>query len=215
MRKFWMLLLSAMMAMTFTACGSSNAGNSAPKSGSEKQTVEQNKPETANASSAQTGKILVAYFSCSGNTKTLAETTAKAIGADIYEIVPEKVYTAQDLNYNDEGTRATVEQKDDKARPALKDKNANIAAYDKIVLAYPIWWGQAPRILDTFVESYDFSGKTMVAICTSGGSGIGSSADYLKSITRGSADWKTGKLFSSHASAEEIKSWWDSLGFKK
>ena len=141
----------------------------------------------------------------------MAETTAKVIGADLYEIVPEKAYTSEDLDYNNEGTRATVEQKDDNARPALKDKNANIAAYDRIVLAYPIWWGQAPRIIDTFVESYDFSGKTIIPICTSGGSGVGSSADYLKSITRGSANWKAGKLFGSRASAQEISSWWESL----
>ena len=215
MRKLWVLFLSVLMTLTFAACGASEAGSTAQKSGGTKPAAEQSKAEKPDAVPAKTNKALVVYFSCTGNTKALAETTAKAIGADLYEIVPEKAYTAEDLNYNDESTRATVEQKDDHARPALKDKNANIEAYDKIVLAYPIWWGQAPRILDTFVESYDFSGKTIVPICTSGGSDIGSSADYLKSITRGSANWKAGKLFGSHASAQEIKSWWESLGFGK
>ena len=216
MRKIWILFLSVLMTLTFAACGASEAGNTAQKPGSAKPAAEQqSKAEKTDVAPAKTGKTLVAYFSCTGNTKALAETAAKAIGADLYEIVPEKAYTAEDLNYNDESTRATVEQKNDNARPALKDKNANIAAYDKIVLAYPIWWGQAPRILDTFVESYDFSGKTIVPICTSGGSDIGSSADYLKSITHGSADWKTGKLFSSHASAQEIGSWLKELGIGK
>ena len=215
MRKLWVLFLSVLMMLTFTACGASEAGSTAQKPGGAKPATEQGKAEKPEAAPAKTSKTLVAYFSCTGNTKALAETTAKAIGADLYEIVPEKPYTAEDLNYNDEGTRATVEQKNDSARPALKDKNANIGAYDKIVLAYPIWWGQAPRILDTFVESYDFSGKTIVPICTSGGSDIGASADYLKSITRGSADWKAGKHFGSHASAQEIASWMEGLGIGK
>ncbi len=143
----------------------------------------------------------------------MAETTAKALGADLYEIRPEQPYTSQDLNYNDETTRATVEQKDDKARPALADKNAKIADYETIVLAYPIWWAQAPRIMDNFVESYDFTNKNMTAICTSGGSDIGSSADYLEKLAKGKAQWKPGKLFSSQASADEVKSWFKGLGF--
>ena len=158
-------------------------------------------------------KILVAYFSCTGNTKSLAETAAKVLSADVYEIRPETPYTAADLNYNDESTRATVEQKNDNARPALADKNANIEAYDTIVLAYPIWWGQAPRILDTFVESYDFSGKTIVPICTSGGSDIGSSADFLKGHTKGTANWKNGKQFSKSASEQELREWLNGSGF--
>ena len=207
MRKLWVLALSVMTIFTFAACGNTSAGSTAPK-------VE-DKQNTADAPTKKTNKTLVAYFSCTGNTRKLAETTAAAIGADLYEIVPAQPYTDNDLNYNDESTRSTVEQKDDKARPALKDKNANVAAYDCIVVAYPIWWGQAPRIVDTFMESYDFSGKTVVPVCTSGGSGIGSSGDYLKSITHGSADWKAGRLFRSNTSAQEIKNWWESLGIGK
>jgi hypothetical protein len=88
-----------------------------------------------------------------------------------------------------------------------------VADYDTIVLAYPIWWAQAPRIMDTFVESYDFTGKNLTAICTSGGSDIGSSADYLQKITKGQANWKPGKMFSPYAGAGEIKGWFDGLGF--
>lgn len=174
--------------------------------------AEQKKADTA-AAPAGKGKILVAYFSATGNTKQLAENTAKALKADLYEIRPAKPYTGEDLNYNDESTRATVEQKDDRARPELADKNAPVADYDTIVLAYPIWWSQAPRIMDTFVESYDFTGKNMTAICTSGGSDIGSSADYLQKLTKGKANWKPGRLFSPHVDEQEIKSWFDVLGF--
>ena len=207
MRKLWFIgltILTVVMAMGLTGCGT--------ESGKEEE-----KPAAANTQQAKPaeakGKNLVAYFSATGHTKTLAETTAKSLEADLYEIRPEQPYTSQDLNYNDETTRATVEQKDDKARPALSDKNANIADYETIVLAYPIWWAQAPRIMDTFVESYDFTGKKMTAICTSGGSDIGSSADYLEKITKGKAQWKPGKLFSPQASPEEVKSWFDGLGF--
>ncbi|EEX67996.1 flavodoxin [Mitsuokella multacida] len=132
-------------------------------------------------------------------------------GADLYEIRSEESYTSHDLDYNDESTRATVEQKDDKARPALADKSANISSYETIVLAYPIWWGQALHIMDTFVESYDFTGKKITAICTSGGSDIGSSADYPKELAKGKAEWKQGRLFSTQTSAGEIKDWFDGL----
>lgn len=206
MRKLWIIgltILTVLMAMGLTGCGT--------ESGKAEE-----KPAAANTQQAKPaeakGKILVAYFSATGHTKTLAETAAKALGADLYEIRPEQPYTSQDLNYNDETTRATVAQKDDKARPALADKNAKIADYETIVLAYPIWWAQAPRIMDTFVESYDFTGKKMTAICTSGGSDIGSSADYLKELTKGKADWKPGRLFSTQPSAEEIKNWFGGLG---
>ena len=210
MRKLWVIVLTMLMVFGAVGCGSESgkAEEKTASSGNTQQTsTQQVKPAEAK------GKILVAYFSATGNTKALAETTAKALGADLYEIRPEQPYTSQDLNYNDETTRATVEQKDDKARPALADKNAKIADYETIVLAYPIWWAQAPRIMDNFVESYDFTNKNMTAICTSGGSDIGSSADYLEKITKGKAQWKPGKLFSSQASAEEIKNWFAGLGF--
>ena len=200
--------LSMLMMFGLLGCGS-DTGKAEEKALAPAQ--QQKAADTA--APAGKGKILVAYFSATGNTKQLAENTAKALGADLYEIRPAKPYTREDLNYNDESTRAIVEQKDDKARPELADKNAPVANYDTIVLAYPIWWAQAPRIMDTFVESYDFTGKNMTAICTSGGSDIGSSADYLQKLTKGKANWKPGKLFSPHAEAQEIKSWFTGSGF--
>lgn len=202
MRKFTAVFLSAFLLLTLTACGtSSGAGNTVPS-------------KSAGSTAADTAKkkVLVAYFSCSGNTKTLANTVASVMQADVYEIKPDVPYTQQDLNYNDDTTRATVEQKNDSARPALADNTANIGAYDTIIIAYPIWWGQEPRIIDTFVESYDFSGKTVVPICTSGGSDIGSSTEHLKKLAKGSANWKNGKKFSSNATPEEVKAWLNTLG---
>ena len=213
MMKRWVTLLLAVLTMfALTACGS-EGGKAAPKAenATASKAAEEAKLPPAAADPAKS-KILVAYFSCTGNTKALAEKAAKALHADIYEIVPEKPYTSDDLNYNDETTRATVEQKDDSARPALADKNADVAGHSSIVLVYPIWWGQAPRIVDTFLESYDFTGKTMVPICTSGGSDIGSSADYLAKLTRGKANWKDGKRFAASDSEDEVKEWLKSLG---
>lgn len=207
MRKLWIACLGVLMILGLVGCGT-ESGKTAEKAVSAPA-------QSAQADSkvpAAKGKILVAYFSATGHTRTLAENTAKALNADLYEIRPEVPYSKEDLNYNDETTRATVEQKNDSARPKLADKNAPIANYDTIVLAYPIWWGQAPRIMDTFVESYDFTGKKLTAICTSGGSDIGTSADYLQKLTKSKAEWKPGKLFSPQAKAEEIKSWFNELG---
>ena len=207
MKKIWLIGLSMLLMFGLLGCGS-DTGKAEQKASAPAQ---QKAAETA--APAPKGKILVAYFSATGNTKQLAEGTAKALGADLYEVRPAKPYTSEDLNYNDESTRATIEQKNDQARPELADKNAPVANYDTIVLAYPIWWGQAPRLMDTFVESYDFTGKNMTAICTSGGSDIGSSADYLQKLTKGQANWKPGKLLSSRAGEQEIKSWFAGLGF--
>ena len=207
MKKIWLIGLSRLMMFGLLGCGSDTGKAEQKASAPAPQKV----AETATP--AAKGKILVAYFSATGNTKQLAEGTAKALGADLYEVRPAKPYTSEDLNYNDESTRATVEQKNDQARPELADKNAPVANYDTIVLAYPIWWGQAPRLMDTFVESYDFTGKNMTAICTSGGSDIGSSADYLQKLTKGQANWKPGKLLSPRAGEQEIKSWFAGLGF--
>ncbi len=213
MKRFLIMCVSALSLFVLSACGGADTGNASSKDSNEKSVAVNSPAGEKKADEIPSGKkVLVAYFSCTGNTKSLAEHTAKVLSAELYEIRPEIPYSAEDLNYNDEGTRATVEQKDDNARPALADMDANIAAYDTIVLAYPIWWGQAPRILDTFVESYDFTGKTIVPICTSGGSDMGSSADYLKRLMKGNANWKQGRLFSGHASESELMNWFSGEG---
>ena len=206
MKKILLLCVSLLVVLGIMGCGS-DKGKAEEKPATTAQTT------TNTSAPAAKSKILVAYFSVTGNSKQLAENTAKTLGADLYEIRPAKPYTKDDLNYNDESTRATVEQKNDNARPGLADNNAPVANHETIILVHPIWWGQAPRIMDTFVESYDFTGKNMTNICTSGGSDIGTSGDYLQKITKGKANWKSGKLFNKDASEAEINSWFKTLGF--
>ena len=124
-------------------------------------------------------KSIVCYFSCTGNTKALAQTTAKALDADIFEIVPEVPYTSADLDWHDRKSRTSKEANDAKSRPAIKSK-VDLSKYDTVVLAFPIWWYTAPKIMWTFVEQNDLSGKNVVALCTSGGSGISGAEKYLK-----------------------------------
>ncbi len=137
-------------------------------------------------------KTLVVFFSCTNTTKTLAEYAADILGADIYEIVPAEPYTEADLAYYTNG-RADREQNDPSVRPAISGSVSNMSDYDVIILGYPIWHGQAPRIISTFLESYDFSEKTIVPFCTSHSSGIGSSADDLHVLC--SAEWTDGRRF--------------------
>ena len=160
----------------------------------------------------ENSKVLVAYFSATGTTKTLAEYAADAMGADLYEIVPEEPYTDDDLNYSDRNTRATVEQNDKNVRPAISGSVENMEQYEIVFLAFPIWWGEEPRIMDTFVETYDFSGKTIVPFCTSGGSGIGSSGRNLQNLSTGDAAWLDGERLSSSASREDMVEWINGLG---
>ena len=206
MKKILLLCVSLLVVLGIMGCGSDKGKAEVKPDTTSKVTTDTSAP-------AAKSKILVAYFSATGNSKQLAENTAKALGADLYEIRPAKPYSKDDLNYNDETTRATVEQKNDSVRPELADNKAPISNHETIILVHPIWWGQAPRIMDTFVESYDFTGKNMTNICTSGGSDIGTSGDYLQKITKGKANWKPGKLFTKDASEAEINSWFKALGF--
>ena len=166
--------------------------------------------QTAPAESADS-KVLVAYFSATGNTEGIAKHIADATGATLYEIQPETPYTSADLNYSDSSTRATREQNDASARPAISGAVENMADYDVVFLGYPIWWGQAPKILYTFVESYGFDGKTVIPFCTSGSSSIGSSAANLQKSASG-AKWLAGNRFGGGASRESIVSWINGLG---
>lgn len=155
-------------------------------------------------------KVLVAYFSATNTTKGVAENLAGGLVADIYEIMPETPYTDADLNYHDDNSRTTIEMNDPNVRPAISGSVENMDQYDVIFLGYPIWWGQAPKIICTFMESYDFSGKTIVPFCTSGSSGIGSSATNLHPLANG-AVWLSGKRFSGSASQSDIMAWVKSL----
>lgn len=154
--------------------------------------------------------ILVAYFSCTGTTEGIAKHISNILGADIYEIEAAQPYTEEDLNYSDSETRATKEQHDPTARPEISGSMPDIDKYDAVFIGYPIWWGQAPKIIYTFFESYDFSGKKIIPFCTSGSSSIGSSAANLHSLTNG-AEWLDGRRFSGSTSENTIKAWTDTI----
>lgn len=150
------------------------------------------------------GKTLVAYFSASGNTKSKAEMIADGLGADLYEIKPKISYSKEDLNWMDKKSRSSVEMNDKKFRPELADKDANIGEYDTIVIGFPIWWYVAPTIINTFLESYDFTGKRIILFATSGGSSFGNTVSELAPSAPG-ADIIEGKLVNSKLSASEVK----------
>ena len=150
-------------------------------------------------------KILIAYFSASGVTKKVAENMAKAAGADIFEIAPEKPYTRADLNWMDKQSRSTLEMKDRNCRPAMAAK-PDVSGYDVILIGFPVWWYREPSIIDTFMESADFTRKTVVPFCTSGGSGLGDSAANMQALASG-AKVLDGKRFTQSASADELKKW--------
>lgn len=155
-------------------------------------------------------RTLVAYFSASGVTAKLAENLAEAIGADIFEIQPEVPYTKADLDWTDKKSRSTVEMNDPNSRPAIKYIRDNMQDYDTVFVGFPIWWYVAPVIINTFLESYDLSGKTIIPFATSGGSGMGKTNEKLLPSCKG-AKLMEGKVFSGSASKAELSDWVDSL----
>lgn len=190
MKKIASILLTLCLFACLT-CGSAFAG------------------DTENPERAAT--TLVVYFSATGNTRPLAEYAAAYLHADLYEIVPAQPYTDADLNYNDSGSRSTREHNDDAARPEIDAPLESIDQYDTIFLGYPIWWGEAPRIINAFMESFDFSGKTVVPFCTSASSGMGDSARRLQALYGENATWIDGKRFAARTSEATITAWIDGL----
>lgn len=155
-------------------------------------------------------RILVAYFSATGSTRGVAEHIADIVGADLFEIAPEKPYTGADLDYRDASSRASREQDDPAARPAIHGEVEDMGQYGVVFLGYPIWHGQAPKIISTFLEGCDLSGKTVIPFCTSGGSGIDGSEGALNALAP-QARWRNGERFGAGASREAVKDWVDSL----
>ena len=157
------------------------------------------------------GKTLVAYFSASGVTAKVADKLADALGADIYEIRPEVAYTKADLNWMDKKSRSTIEMNDKTIRPAIADQNARIDEYNTIFLGFPIWWYVAPTIINTFLESYDFSGKKIILFATSGGSIFGKTVEELKVSVPDSCEIIEGKLLNGIQTIPSIRKWTESL----
>ena len=154
--------------------------------------------------------ILVAYFSATGTTKGVAERIAAVTGGDLYEILAADPYTADDLNYNDSSSRSTSEQNDKNARPEIGSEDISLEGYTTVYLGFPIWWGEEPRILDTFVEKYSFEGITVIPFCTSSSSGIGRSGPNMEALA-GTGTWLEGKRFSGSVSEADFQTWIDGL----
>ena len=155
-------------------------------------------------------KKLVAYFSASGVTAKVAETLAEAIGADIFEIEPKVPYTEADLNWMDKKARSTIEMSDPVSRPEIAVKRENMSDYDTIFVGFPIWWYVAPTIINTFLESYDMTGKTIIPFATSGGSGMGRTNEKLLPSCKG-AKLLDGKVFKGNVNHKELAAWVDGL----
>ena len=155
-------------------------------------------------------KVLVAVFSASGTTRAVGEEIARTAGADFYEIVPKEIYTSADLNWMNKKSRSSVEMTDPSARPEISGAVADMASYDTVIVGFPIWWGVAPRIIDTFLESYDFSGKKIIPFCTSGGSGVGKSDIALHKDVSGEVRWAKGRQINRPNEAE-IRRWLDEV----
>lgn len=197
-KRIWIGICSLLLMTLLTAC---HTKTNIP-------TAQTN--DTTNQSTATTnGKILIAYFSATGTTKRVAQDMATILQADLVEIVPEEPYTEADLNYYS-GGRADQEQNNPSARPAISGRIDNVQQYDTVLIGYPIWHGQAPKIISTFLESYDFSGKTLIPFCTSHSSEMGSSDTDLHPLCP-NAKWLNGERFSADTSANELETWLTSL----
>ena len=194
-----LVLLSA--ALMLGACQNTNKNNAAVTD-----------EETGGAANAKT--TLVAYFSASDAhiTAQVAKNLAEATDADLFEIVPEKTYTTDDLDWRNENSRSTVEMKDSTARPAVASKVENMDQYNTIYVGFPIWWYTAPRIVNTFLEQYDLKGKTIIPFATSGGSGMGKSGEDLKKASAPNANWiLPGKVLNGNPPVDSLKTWVETL----
>ena len=210
MKKIWALLWICCAVAGLSACGETTEDPAADQQETISQSDSAPQAEKEAIEEENTSKALVVYFSATNTTEGIAEKLAAGLEADLYEIVPQEAYTEADLAYRDSNSRATLEMNDPQARPAISGTVENMEQYDIIFLGYPIWWGDAPRIIDTFLESYDFSGKTVIPFCTSGSSGIDASVENLKTLAA-DAVWLDGQRFAGNATQEAVMEWVHSL----
>ena len=228
-KKLLSLSLAAVMALSLAACGQSDttddsqsAGQSqeetstpaptpTPENGEDISTPDASEPE--DSQSGESGGVLVVYYSATGNTEAVAGYIAEATGGDLFELEPAEPYTDADLNWTDENSRVTLEHEDESLRDVelVADTVDNWDSYDTVFIGYPIWWGIAAWPVDTFVETNDFTGKTVIPFCTSSSSGLGQSGELLAEMA-GTGDWQEGQRFRSSASQEDVTEWVDSLG---
>ena len=219
MKKLTALLLSVVLALGLAACGS-KANNTPTQTTSDDAPAESVSAETSNDTPAEEpdltasgGKVLVVYYSASGNTKRVAEDIAEAAGADLFEIVPTEVYTDDDLNWTNSDSRVSREHDDESLRdvPLTTTEVPDWDSYDTVFIGYPIWWGIAAWPVDGFVKANDFSGKTVIPFATSASSGMGQSGTLLSEMA-GTGDWQDGQRFSGGADQSDVAEWVSSLG---
>jgi len=217
MKKAICLLLAMLMLCALAACGAGapaepaeTPASAAPETSSPASEAPSDAPAKAVTDQADSKDTLVVVFSATGTTKGVAEKIAAITDADLYEITAAEPYSADDLNYNDRNSRSTKEQNDKGVRPEIGSETLDLSGYTTIYLGFPIWWGEEPRILDTFVESYSFDGITMIPFCTSGSSGIGRSGDNMEALA-GSGTWLEGKRFGGSVTEADLQAWIDSL----
>lgn len=203
MKRRCLLILFVVLSLFLSACAK------APQEKEEEPLQEENKKEEIKAETAEE-KTLVVVFSATGTTLGVAQKIASIEDADLYEIKAAEPYSDADLNWNDSNSRTTKEQNDASARPQIASEALSLEGYTKIYVGYPIWWGEEPRIMDTFVESYDFKDITMIPFCTSSSSGIGRSGKNLQE-NAGSGNWKEGKRFAGSVSEADLTSWIERL----
>ena len=220
-------LLAGTMLLSLAACGQSGADSSTEvqSSGQVQQEPAETTPPvdasentaapeaSAGESTAESGSVLVVYYSASGHTKTVAGYIAQATGGDIFEITPVQPYTDDDLNWSDSDSRVTREHEDESLRDVelTTTEVENWDSYDTVFIGYPIWWGIAAWPVDGFVEANDFTGKTVIPFCTSSSSGLGESGELLAELA-GTGDWQEGQRFRSSADQADVDEWVDSLG---
>ena len=218
-QKLGSLLLAALMILSLAACG--NKTNNTPAQTPSDDTPSESTPaqtpdDAANGEADNTtssGKVLVVYYSASGNTKRVAEDIAEAAGGDLFEIVPEEPYTSDDLNWTNDDSRVSREHDDEALRdvPLTTTEVENWDDYDTVFIGYPIWWGIAAWPVDTFVKHTDVAGKTVIPFATSSSSGMGQSGTLLSEMA-GTGDWQDGQRFSSGASQSDVADWVSGLG---
>ena len=197
------------------AAGLAACGNGAKEAVLETNPADTAEPETAGSetpaeNSTEEESVLVVFFSETGTTRDIAEKIASVTGGGLYEIKAAQEYTEEDLDWHDNESRTTKEQNDPSVRPEISSDPVSLTGYDTVYLGYPIWWGQEPRILDTFAESNDFTDLTVIPFCTSASSGIGASSKNLAALA-GTGNWLDGQRFSAGTSAADIESWISSL----
>lgn len=205
MKKRISMIMVICLLLSLTACGVNSGTNSNTEPSATQSQAETSPSEPAAEPTEEAAKMLVVYFSVTGNTKAVAEEITRLTGADLYEIVPAVPYTDEDLNYNNNECRANQEMNDAFARPAIGSEAMDVSSYDTVFIGYPIWWGTMPRIINTFLDTFDLSGKTVLPFCTSGSSGITQSVSDIRAAEP-DADVRDG-LRASGANDSSIENW--------